>query len=133
MKLLSALASLAAIILFTAVAVTSSATAAIIGGYGIFFTGLMLPGFLWALAYLEGIRSIRGWLVGVTATALMAGWVGRLVLRPSGYSADDFHGFGFFQILGVVGLIASAAVATFIVFRRYEDFYRACPRTASHG
>jgi len=104
-----------------------SATAAIIGGYGIFFTGVLLSAFLWALAYLEGIRSFRGWLIGGTATILTAGWLGRLLVQSSGYSADDFQGFGYFQILGVVGLIASAAAATFIALRMYDDFYRACP------
>jgi hypothetical protein len=53
-KLMSALASLAAIVLFVAVAVTSSATSAFLAGYGFFFIAFLVPVVFWFFASRSG-------------------------------------------------------------------------------
>jgi hypothetical protein len=126
-KLLSALASLAAIILFAAVAVTSPATSAILGGYGLLYLSVVVPAVFAFLAFRDRIRSLSGWLFGIAAAAIPVYFVYRALAHSSEFSADHFERFGFIQVIGIFGLVIPAILATGLLRRRFDDYYRQCP------
>jgi hypothetical protein len=51
----------------------------------------------------------------------------RALAHSSEFSADDFEGFGSLQVIGIVGLVLSAAFAAWLSFRWLDDYYRDCP------